>query len=221
MVKRSAALALVDMANAAVSAGELSVMSESIVPYLDTLLKDMQDSVRVCAAEALSGVISTWAADPNNAQACFDATKELVSNAMDDKSWRVRFAVVEGFDKIAIGYTFENAAFVEDILGQKLDDLESEVRLAAVKTVAAVGQALGGQHMNGVVIPALTELAKDSSGPVKTEVGKAMVGLILLSGVDLKALSAPILSFIQDGDKEDKIAVLVALKDKLQGEFHI
>ena len=93
MVKRSAALAIVDMAKAAAAADQLAVISEELVPHISDLSKDMQDSVRVCAVEALVGMIAVWTQDPNNAATCFASTNALVLDAINDQSWRVRHAM--------------------------------------------------------------------------------------------------------------------------------
>jgi hypothetical protein len=220
MVKRSAALAIVDMAKAAAAADQLTVISEELVPHISDLSKDMQDSVRVCAVEALVGMIAVWTQDPNNAATCFASTNALVLDAINDQSWRVRHALMLGFDKVAIGFGPSYAEFLVfggSPMEKALDDVESEVRVAAVKCVSVVGEALGGASMSEIVLPALTELAKDPSPIVKNDVAKAMVGLISVPGVELKAMAAPLVSFLADGEKEDKIAVLTVLKDKLQG----
>ena len=221
MVKRSAALALVDMSQAAATAGKLSVIKDELLPHLSILAKDMQDSVRVCAIEALVGVIEVWTADPNNLDSCYEATNGLVMDAINDQSWRVRHALMCGFDKVAVGYTEKYSDFL--VIGgspmeKALDDVESEVRIAAVKCTPVVGTALGGASMSDCVLPALNELAKDQTPLVKNEVAKAMVGLISVPSVDLKVLAGPLATFLADGDKEDKIAVLTVLKEKLTGK---
>lgn len=66
---------------------------DQVLPLLKHYLKDVQESIRAAAADALIGVVQGF---PARNDSCFQHTNETLVAASEDKSWRVRLAVVTG-----------------------------------------------------------------------------------------------------------------------------
>lgn len=115
-----------------------AIVIEEMIPLFQHLAADDQDSVRHLTVEVLIAIAE---AVPKEQQSSHGVLLTALRNLFEDKSWRVRWAVAERFEKIAKAVDEEVVerdlvpAFVKF-----LKDNEAEVRSASA------GQIPGKTH---------------------------------------------------------------------------
>mmetsp|Transcript_7115 Transcript_7115/g.17982 ORF Transcript_7115/g.17982 Transcript_7115/m.17982 type:complete len:671 (-) Transcript_7115:475-2487(-) len=238
MVKRSCATALKSLAVAAAKTDNATaVLRDDIMSTLQIYLKDKDSSVRVNATDALVGLIEGWCAiDTDSAKMCWVFTNAFVLEAINDDSWRVRHALMKGYGTIATSYVKsfgaeadpEHKTQVEKFLVMEgapiekaFDDMETEVRVAAVKASTVLGDALGGSVLaKSVVIPCMAMLGEVNvqtgvaaeAPTVRIAVTQGLIDLLAVEEMPSDLLGPTITSSLHTGDEPVLIGVMRSLE---------
>lgn len=231
MVKRAAVLNLVDLAEAVAQGhgGEELIESELLVLAANVARREITDSVKVNATQALIGVIDAWcsiAAPQSNPFA--SAVRDLTA-AATSHSWRVRHIFAKSYGRVARALVKHAATDAAEFLTNAesplvyfLKDPETEVRLAAVKALpevsAACAAAGGGACLVPAVFPLFEELVSDTELNVRIEMAKAMLAMVPQPNMPLEGMNDTLVVLVQDQEKDVQITVLAALDKALSSE---
>ncbi len=100
MVRRQAANNLSKF----VKAMPATIVIEEMIPLLQRLATDDQDSVRLLTVEILIAIAEVV---PKEQQSSHGVLLTALRNLFEDKSWRVRYMVADRFEKVAIFISLE------------------------------------------------------------------------------------------------------------------
>lgn len=141
---------------AAASIGKIaeSMLCEKIIKLLQSLLADENDSVRQMALESVTKVI-------------FDENEllEIIKKFATDKSWRVRFALLEHINTIVDKIQTISPAKSEILA--LFNDPEAEVRCMAMKKSVHIAQKLPRFTIETELVPCFEKLSHDGSQYVR------------------------------------------------------
>eukprot|EP00980_Cylindrotheca_fusiformis_P016267 scaffold4829_cov129-Cylindrotheca_fusiformis.AAC.27 len=187
-----------------------------LVPVLQQLAKDEQDSVRMLAVASMSNVGDTYCDVP-------DWTKEfilpLLKDASTDMSWRVRHHLSKSFSGVAESLGFQgkpkfasDQALVMACFVSLLADAEAEVRAAAVGHFAKMVHWGGSDLFVSHLMPLLPGLADDVVMEVRSKCALAIMesseGGTLEDTLIVQSFGPLLESFLQDEFQEVQLQVL-------------
>lgn len=187
-----------------------------LIPVLQNLCKDEQDSVRMLAVSSIANVGSAYGKNP-------EWTKEflvpLVKAGSTDMSWRVRHNLSKCFSDVAANLGFQgNDKFsaeqnlVMACFVSLLADAEAEVRAAAVGHFAKMVHWGGSALFHAHLLPLLPALADDVVMEVRSKCALAIMESSeggTLEDQDIVTSFGPLLeSFLQDEFQEVQLQVL-------------
>lgn len=198
-----AASSISDLAKSMADSDNLDVLISELLPILVSLLKHLQDLVRVDACTSLVLLIKAWCSrGPEHVKSCFEHTNELITKCSTDTSWRVRSALMKGYKVLSQCYTRENSEFLagsDSPLFKALQDKENEVCLAAIKIVPALS-GLDENYLNDIINKMMDFLIAPTDADAPK--GAAMMNVSNDSGMkkyvkDTVCISACIDSFME------------------------
>jgi len=180
MVRRAAAAKFGEL----VKVVEIDHVKNELIPLFNNLAQDEQDSVRLLAVEACVVIASLFKHD--------DIEKYLMPSlkqAIDDKSWRVRYVVADKFVELqtAVGPDITKNELVS-AFGSLLRDNEAEVRAAAASKIKDFCHQLPTDVRESIimshVLPYVKDLVNDSNQHVKSALAGVIMGLSPVVGKD-------------------------------------
>eukprot|EP00526_Cylindrotheca_closterium_P004863 CAMPEP_0113602988 /NCGR_PEP_ID=MMETSP0017_2-20120614/1041_1 /TAXON_ID=2856 /ORGANISM="Cylindrotheca closterium" /LENGTH=634 /DNA_ID=CAMNT_0000511355 /DNA_START=197 /DNA_END=2101 /DNA_ORIENTATION=+ /assembly_acc=CAM_ASM_000147 len=190
--------------------------ANELIPVLQQLARDEQDSVRMLAVASMADVGDVYCSSP-------EWTKEfilpLLKDASTDLSWRVRHNLSKVFGAVAQSLGFQGKAkFVNDqslvmaCFVSLLADVEAEVRAAAVAHFATMVHWGGSDLFVNHLLPLLPALADDVVMEVRSKCALAIMesseGGTLEDTLIVQSFGPLIESFLQDEFQEVQLQVL-------------
>eukprot|EP00529_Nitzschia_sp_RCC80_P011402 CAMPEP_0113514170 /NCGR_PEP_ID=MMETSP0014_2-20120614/40258_1 /TAXON_ID=2857 /ORGANISM="Nitzschia sp." /LENGTH=636 /DNA_ID=CAMNT_0000410633 /DNA_START=329 /DNA_END=2239 /DNA_ORIENTATION=+ /assembly_acc=CAM_ASM_000159 len=190
--------------------------ANELIPVLQQLCKDEQDSVRSLAVASISDIGPAYGKNP-------EWTKEfflpLIKEGSTDMSWRVRHNLAKSFSGAAIALGFQgNSRYVNDqalvmaCFASILIDVEAEVRAAAVGHFAQMVHWGGSALFTAHLMPLLPGLADDVVMEVRSKTALAIMesseGGTLEDSLIVQTFGPLLESFLQDEFQEVQLQVL-------------
>lgn len=190
--------------------------ADDLIPVLQQLCKDDQDSVRMLAVSCMANVGSSYGKSP-------DWTKEfflpLLKEGSTDTSWRVRHSLAKNFSEVATNLGFQgnpkyssDQALVIACFVSLLSDAEAEVRAAAVGHFARMVHWGGSSLFSKYLMPLLPSLADDVVMEVRSKTALAVMdsseGGTLDDSLIVQTFGPLLESFLQDEFQEVQLQVL-------------
>ncbi|CAI4224083.1 unnamed protein product [Auanema sp. JU1783] len=208
MVRRAAAAKLGEFAKVV----DKDTLVEELHNIFCDLAVDEQDSVRLLTVESCVA-ISTLLGNETR-----DLVRPVLTNLIDDKSWRVRFMVAEKLCEIqsAVG---EEMAMNELVpaFTNLLKDPEGEVRGAAAQKIqqfcANLRKTGREQAILNNILPVVKDLVSDPNQHVKTELAGVIMGLAPLVGKDhtVNILLPIYMQMLKDTTAEVRLNIISSL----------
>eukprot|EP00397_Hematodinium_sp_SG-2012_P009696 GEMP01009787.1.p1 GENE.GEMP01009787.1~~GEMP01009787.1.p1 ORF type:complete len:589 (+),score=86.95 GEMP01009787.1:254-2020(+) len=181
MVRRAAAEKLKNLVSVI---DKQSIMNDIIPVYRQLAQEDTQDGIRVsCVYTSLVLIERVFNDNPDENKA---HTLLVITNAAEDRSWRVRLAVAKHFHLICrhmgpdITATFLLAPFV-----QLMKDSEQEVRKSALEAVECCIPFLTTEQLTSLIVPQFQSLALDGSHLVRSVLADIIGPVCKALGKDL------------------------------------
>jgi len=190
--------------------------ANELIPVLQQLASDEQDSVRMLAVATMADVGNVYCDSP-------EWTKEfilpLLKDASTDLSWRVRHNLSKVFGGVAQSLGFQGKAkFADDqalvmaCFVSLLADVEAEARAAAVGHFATMVHWGGSDLFVNHLMPLLPALADDVVMEVRSKCALAIMesseGGTLEDTLIVQSFGPLIESFLQDEFQEVQLQVL-------------
>jgi len=190
--------------------------ANELIPVLQQLCKDDQDSVRMLAVASMANIGPLYGKSP-------DWTKEfflpLLKEGSTDTSWRVRHNLAKKFSDVAINLGFQgnsrysnDQALVIACFVSLLSDAEAEVRAAAVGHFARMVHWGGSALFSNYLMPLLPSLADDVVMEVRSKTALAIMdsseGGTLDDSLIVQTFGPLLESFLQDEFQEVQLQVL-------------
>lgn len=158
------------------------VVLGEVVPQLESLSTDEQDSVRLLTVDALIAVAKVLESETENRQYSLPIFKSLAN----DKSWRVRYMVADQF--VTLAEALGEAIVLSDLINaflQLLKDSEAEVRTATAGQIAGFCKLVPQARIIEGILPVVKDLITDSSQYVRAAWGKQISSLAPILGEDI------------------------------------
>jgi serine/threonine-protein phosphatase 2A regulatory subunit A len=180
MVRRAAAGKLGEFAKVV----ELEKMRTDMVTLYSSLAEDEQDSVRLLAVEACVAVAGLLPSTDIEALAM-----PTLRQAIQDKSWRVRYMVADKFTELqkAVGPEITKNELVK-AFRDLLRDQEAEVKTAAALKLKEFSDGLPKDSRETLImtmiIPCVKDLVTDPNTHVKSALASKIMGLSPILGKD-------------------------------------
>lgn len=195
MVRRAAAAKFGEFAKVV----ELDHVKNELIPLFNGLAQDEQVSIQIMKSRKKKQNIIHWIYLKDSVrllavEACIvlatlfkpdDVEKLLLTSikqAIDDKSWRVRYVVADKFVELqhAVGSEITKNELVS-AFGNLLKDTEAEVRAAAASKVKEFSNNLPADSREAIimtnVLPHVKELVNDPNQHVKSALAGVIMGL--------------------------------------------
>ncbi|CAD7969116.1 unnamed protein product [Amoebophrya sp. A25] len=174
MVRRSAANHLAEFVSVVDKQG---CIMDLIPTYRNLAADDTQDIIRTSCVEVSANLVKYhFKGDHEGAK---QHILSVISNALEDRSWRVRLRVAEKFAKLCEGLGADiTGNFMLGPFANMLKDIEQEVRTAATKAIGDLLEAdlLTAEQMQSYIVSYFQVLALDASQNVRAAVAK-VIGL--------------------------------------------
>lgn len=174
--------------------------SEKLVKLLWALINDEADSVRQMALQSIVGVVK----DP-------DSLLEVIKTHAKDKSWRVRYTLVENLDKIT--ESIESLFPVKSEILELLKDPEIEVRCITLSTLSFIVKKLPNNIICEEIIPCFENLCKDISQHVRLSLMKAICEVS--SQIDSKTSIQKLLPIINQLIRDENFEVRMSFAENM------
>lgn len=190
--------------------------ANDLIPVLQQLCKDDQDSVRMLAVSCMASVGPQYGKSP-------DWTKEfflpLLKEGSTDTSWRVRNSLAKNFSDVATNLGFQgnsrysnDQALVVACFVSLLSDAEAEVRAAAVGHFASMVHWGGSSLFSTYLMPLLPSLSDDVVMEVRSKTALAIMdsseGGTLEDTMIIQTFGPFLENFLQDEFQEVQLQVL-------------
>lgn len=200
MVRRAAAT---NMGSFVSVIDKQSIMNDIIPIYRLLAQEDTQDAIRVsCVHTSLVLIQSVFNENPEENKA---HTLLVITNAVEDRSWRVRLAVAKHFHLICehMGPDI-TATFLLNPFVSLMKDSEQEVRKAALDSVTKCLPFLTNEQMVTFIVPQMQALGMDPSPQVRATLADVIAPVAKTIGRELtmKALVDNILDLMKDDYNE-------------------
>jgi len=212
MVRRAAVSAMSEMCLCA----EQSVLVDDLLPLLDYLSEDDQDSVRLLSVQTIGAVMEKVSADVRTSKLL-----PIVRRTASDSSWRVRYMVADEICNLSKGVDI--GVVIKDLLPAYvglLKDNEAEVRTAAANRIDSVGELVGKDAAVRAILPVLKDesLTQDSSQHVRAALAGALMGLpkVFEKDITVEVLVPIFVSLLKDEFSDVRLNIISRL-DKLSG----
>lgn len=169
-----------------------------VFPIVKNISSDLQDSVRILAPNGLVALAQVIQPDSSPEAANYHSSIiKLISSISVDKSWRVRWSLVNRLSELATNFDTESVAqCLYPILKKAASDNEVEVRTAAAYRVLDIGYGLRNHQITqqGEIMTIAEELMEDIADTVRSALASVVFNLALFIGKQLTMhLLVPIL----------------------------
>lgn len=163
MVRRAAASNMSNMCSI--------VSSADLGRLLEVLTADEHDSVRQSALESIAKIIDKY-----------KDLIQLVKKLAKDKSWRVRYTLVEHLQELL--EPFDSASNIVNEVVSLLNDTEPEVKCITLSNLPHVIEKLDKSSVDIYILPSFEKLAKDNSQYVRLSLVQCICQTSAHFGVD-------------------------------------
>ena len=192
MVRRAAASNMGNMCSI--------VSNADLGRLLELLTTDEHDSVRQNALESIAKVMNKY-----------NDLIQLVKKLAKDKSWRVRYTVVEHLHEYL--EPFESASnIVNEVVGL-MNDSEPEVKCITLANLVHVIEKLSNDNIEVYILPSFEKLSKDTSQYVRLSLVQAICQTSSFFGVDTSIQK--LLPIINSLIKDDSFDVRISFADNM------
>ena len=187
---------------AAVNIGGLCslVSNADLGRLLELLSTDEHDSVRQMTLESIAKVIGKY-----------KDLIQLVRKLAKDKSWRVRYTLVEKIREYL--EPFQDADVVVNEVVGLMNDTEPEVRCITLANLSHVIEKLSTENTDIFILPSFEKLAKDPSHYVRLSLVQAVCQNSSRLGVDTSIQK--LLPIISQLIKDDSFDVRISFADNM------
>ena len=141
---------------------EKEIVNSEMVNYYKKFMTD-SDNIKVIALNSLVNLVKLF---QNTDLQRFNV--QVVINAGDEKSWRVRHELARIFPNLIEGFGPQINELVPTY-GNLIKDSETEVRLVALEGLNTVLKFVNADKVNVCIIPAILSLQNESSHIVKSK----------------------------------------------------
>mmetsp|Transcript_16966 Transcript_16966/g.36527 ORF Transcript_16966/g.36527 Transcript_16966/m.36527 type:complete len:591 (+) Transcript_16966:118-1890(+) len=181
MVRRAAAHKMRDL----ISVCEKSeILADLIQVYKQLSQEDTQDTIRVACVHTTLVMANMLNQEENRQH-----TLQVIKEAAEDRSWRVRLTVAKNFDQLC-------SAFGPDIMAtslmpsfvQLMKDNEQEVRKEAVRVIEPclnLPTPLTPDQLQQHILPQFAQLGQDSAQPVRAALAQVLGPVARVLGRDV------------------------------------
>lgn len=157
------------------------ILADMINVYKSLSQEDTQDTIRMDTIHATNRLAAKLSVEEN-----YEHTVKVITDAAEDRSWRVRLTVAHIFDELCSAFGKEiTASHLLAALVLLLTDSEQEVRKAAVKIIEAcilerntdklrAQQLFTTDQFQEFIIPRLETLSLDPSQSVRAALASAL-----------------------------------------------
>lgn len=167
---------------------------------LEVLVTDEHDSVRQMSLESISKIISKY-----------KDLIQLVKKLAKDKSWRVRYTLVEHIkDYLEPFDSAEN--LVNEVVGL-MNDNEPEVKCITLSSLTHVIEKLSSENIEVFILPSFEKLVKDPSQYVRLSLVQAICQTSSHFGVNTSIQK--LLPIINQLIKDDSFDVRISFADNM------
>jgi serine/threonine-protein phosphatase 2A regulatory subunit A len=169
MVRRAAAHRMREVAE--VCAKE-DFLNDLLNVYKSLSEEDTQDTIRVACVHTTLVLAKVF-----NQQENISHTVNVIKNAAEDRSWRVRLTVAKIFDQLCQAYGPEiRGAHLLNVLITLMKDHEQEVRKEALKIIEPCLEKgyLTSEQLQSSILRQFQSMAIDSSQPVRAALAQVM-----------------------------------------------
>lgn len=179
----SGALRQIPKSITSVTSPRKKIVLEDILPLVQNLCRDEQDSVRMLAIASTGNVGRALGMDPTlNA----DLLLPIIRTGCSDLSWKVRHHLAKEFNRVSSGLGFHlhlpaaSACLTELCLcyAALLQDAEAEVRTAAVSNLAHMTHLSGSELFLEHIAPRLSKIAADPVMEVRSKLAQTMMDCV-------------------------------------------
>jgi len=198
MVRRASAHKMRDFVSVTDKA---DILAEMIPVYKQLSQEDTQDTIRMACIHTTIVLAKTFNAEENKTH-----TIQVIKDAAEDRSWRVRLTIAKHFDELCSAFGPEiTASHLMQPLVQLMKDSEQEVRKEAVRVIEACLKlsppAITNDQLQTLILPQFQSLGLDSSQPVRAALAQVIGPVAKTLGRD--ATQRTMLSLISDLMKDE------------------
>jgi serine/threonine-protein phosphatase 2A regulatory subunit A len=210
MVRRGIAKALGELVTTMDGATVISEM----VPIYKKLASDEQDSVRTLAASHAASFAKVLGEVNSVNEHVFGTFK----NSCQDRSWRVRHGVGEGFATTVAAFNFTGDPLLQAVqcYVDLAKDGEAEVRAAASSNLATLVDLVGEEVFVTNIAECLDDLAKDPVMEVRSKLAQAVMDTVsggkLSDGTVLAHFQPLLLNLHKSEEESDEVKIHVLRK---------
>jgi serine/threonine-protein phosphatase 2A regulatory subunit A len=154
----------------------VAVVRNELIEVLKALLEETQENIRMITVDVALKVTQTC---KNHAEEFKEIAHPLIDNIGNDASWRVRKNFAKAIGDIAIAMSSKEMAgqtlipFYQDLL----KDPETEVRLAAVRSLPALTKTIDQASFDSGIATVLEGILSDSAQSPKTAFSEVILEL--------------------------------------------
>jgi serine/threonine-protein phosphatase 2A regulatory subunit A len=210
MVRRAAASKLTEFVAVC---DKHDLLSDMVAVYKQLSQEDTQDTIRMDTVHATARLAEKLTTEENQKH-----TVKVITDAVQDRSWRVRLTVAHIFDGLC-------SAFGQDITASDLlpalvvllHDSEQEVRKTAIQAIGnciteqnSAAKPFTSEHIQEFVLPQLEPLSRDASTQVRAALASALgpVARVLHRDMAQQHLLPLISSLMEDEFHEVRLNVV-------------
>lgn len=198
------------------------LVAQEIIPMLEKIINDPQDSVRVHVIEPFVGLLERLLSPEEG----FEEREHLLALLSPlygllegDQSWRIQHVLASHFGRISRALK-DHQSDIDPMATfcALLDHHEPEVRATAAGQLAAVAETATAPQIHKWIIPIINVAAMDESPHVKAALARQLntVSLSLGPQQTLNHLLPVILRFLHDESSEVRLNVIAGLETTVQ-----
>jgi serine/threonine-protein phosphatase 2A regulatory subunit A len=175
------------------------LLADIIQVYQQLSQEDTQDTIRVACVHTSLVIGRMLTAEENRTH-----TVQVIQDAAQDRSWRVRLTVAKNFDKLFEALTADVMADMMQAFIHLMKDNEQEVRKEAVRVIEAclnLPVPLTNKQLTDFILPQFQSLGLDSAQPVRAALAQVLGPIAKTLGRDIT--QRQLLSLISDLMKDE------------------
>lgn len=211
MVRRAAAHNLGNFSKVVGANSDKKLLVDDIMPLLNKLALDDQDSVRLLAIENCAAMCGLLTEEENA-----EFVLPIVRASVEDRSWRVRFNVAKEFHALAkaMGAQITETDLLPSFCNL-LQDAEAEVRTVAAKNIQGFQELSTEEVFVAELVPIMQVLAQDTVQNVRVALAEACMGIApkLAEETFMTYIVPLLMHFLRDEAPEVRLNVLSRLSD--------
>jgi len=197
MVRRAAANKMRDFVSVC---DKQDLLTDLITIYKQLSQEDTQDTIRVACVHTTLVIARMFNPEENRTH-----TVQVIKEAVEDRSWRVRLTVAKMFDQLCEAYGPEiTATYLMQPFTQLMKDNEQEVRKEAVRVIEnclKLDKPLTSEQLQQHILPLFQSLGLDASQSVRAALAQVLGPVAKALGRDVT--QRQLLSLISDLMKDE------------------